>query len=369
MAPPGAPPPEVDWEQLDKRKFLQNGVVLFTSVTTALYPLTVIKTRQQADRLPSDGMLSAVRKLARAEGLRGLYRGYSTVVVGTLPIRGLYLSVLEVTKARCRTWEAPAALPEALRTGAADFVAGATASCVTQCLVIPVDVVSQRLMVQGSLRTGSAQPDVVYRNGWAAARGIVKTEGMAGLYRGAGASLAIFVPSSGLWWGAYGAARQRRPRTLIADAAPACRRLPASAVVAPRCGPWSGRTASGVRRRAGANVRGRVRRRHLGAAYDAAGRRQDEAANCSLRARQAEAHGPLSGCAAAAGGGRVRLHARRGAARFVRHGASLARAARRRVLTEPLRSRKQLWGTCMVSAFELLKRMSVREGSGDAETA
>ena len=212
-----AQPPEVTWEQLDKRRFLQNGLVLFTSVTTALYPLTVIKTRQQADRLPPDGMLAAVRKLARAEGLRGLYRGYSTVVVGTLPIRGLYLSVLEVTKARCRTWEAPAALPEALRTGAADFVAGATASCVTQCLVIPVDVISQRLMVQGSLQ-GGAQPDVVYRNGWAAARGIVKTEGLAGLYRGAGASLAIFVPSSGLWWGAYGAAlpcctRSRRPLT------------------------------------------------------------------------------------------------------------------------------------------------------------
>ena len=205
-----AQPPEVTWEQLDKRRFLQNGLVLFTSVTTALYPLTVIKTRQQADRLPPDGgMLSAVRKLARAEGLRGLYRGYSTVVVGTLPIRGLYLSVLEVTKARCRAWEAPAALPEALRTGAADFVAGATASCVTQCLVIPVDVISQRLMVQGSVQVGGSQPDVVYRNGWAAARGIVKTEGLAGLYRGAGASLAIFVPSSGLWWGAYGAAEPR----------------------------------------------------------------------------------------------------------------------------------------------------------------
>jgi len=164
-------------------------------------------------------MLSAARKLARAEGLRGLYKGYATVVVGTLPIRGLYLSVLEVTKARCRTWEAPPALPEALRTGAADFVAGATASCVTQCLVIPVDVVSQRLMVQGSQSAGSApgapaQP--VYRNGWAAARGIVATEGLAGLYRGAGASLAIFVPSSGLWWGAYGAARRAQRRRYFA---------------------------------------------------------------------------------------------------------------------------------------------------------
>lgn len=150
--------------------------------------------------LGSEGTLSAVRQLAAAEGVRGLYRGYSTVIVSTLPIRGVYLSVLEVTKARCRAWEALASLPEAVRTGAADFVAGAVASCVTQCLVVPVDVVSQRLMVQGT-----QQGAPVYRNGFAAAHGILAQEGLAGLYRGAGASLAIFVPSSGLWWGAYGA--------------------------------------------------------------------------------------------------------------------------------------------------------------------
>ncbi len=34
---------------------------------------------------------------------------------------------------------------------------------------------------------------------------IVKEEGVAGLYRGFGASVATFVPSSAVWWGAYGA--------------------------------------------------------------------------------------------------------------------------------------------------------------------
>ncbi len=119
----------------------------------------------------------------------------------------MYLSVLEVSKARYRNWEAPAALPEAMRTGLADALAGASASCVTQILVVPVDVISQRLMVQSAPTAGGGAvgKDVVYRNGWAAARGILATEGVRGLYRGAGASLAIFVPSSGLWWGAYGA--------------------------------------------------------------------------------------------------------------------------------------------------------------------
>ena len=69
---PGAPPPEVDWDQLDKRRFLANGVGLFTGVTTLLFPLTVLKTRQMA--LADESMLSAVRKLAQAEGIRGLVR-------------------------------------------------------------------------------------------------------------------------------------------------------------------------------------------------------------------------------------------------------------------------------------------------------
>ena len=37
------------------------------------------------------------------------------------------------------------------------------------------------------------------------ARHIVQSEGIRGLYRGFGMSIATFVPTSGIWWGAYGA--------------------------------------------------------------------------------------------------------------------------------------------------------------------
>ena len=33
----------------------------------------------------------------------------------------------------------------------------------------------------------------------------VQSEGVLGLYRGFGMSIATFVPTSGIWWGAYGA--------------------------------------------------------------------------------------------------------------------------------------------------------------------
>ena len=157
-----------------------------------------------------------MRKLVASEGIPGLYRGYSTVrqhgrrqrrrltlaawqvLFGSVPIRGVYLTAFEMTKARLRAVELPAhwAVPPSVHTGAADFCAGAFASCLSQAIVIPVDVVSQRLMVQSA-----SAGEVMYSNGWAAARGIVSTEGLRGLYRGASASLLIYVPSSGLWWG------------------------------------------------------------------------------------------------------------------------------------------------------------------------
>ena len=55
-----------------------------------------------------------------------------------------------------------------------------------------------------------------------------RTEGLVGLYRGFGASVATFVPSSGIWWGSYGAYQKflwqqldrRRPPRAVGEAKP-----------------------------------------------------------------------------------------------------------------------------------------------------
>ena len=43
-----------------------------------------------------------------------------------------------------------------------------------------------------------------YRNGVHALREIIAAEGVRGLYRGFGASIATLVPGSAIWWGFYG---------------------------------------------------------------------------------------------------------------------------------------------------------------------
>ena len=224
---------EVDWDTLDKRKFFITGVGVFSCVTAALYPLSVIKTRQMVSSTKTQARaVDIVRDVWRERGLRGLYRGFGTIVVGAIPIRVVYLSTLEAVKTRTNDifdkWEVPN-----VYRGAADAAGGATASLISQTLAVPVDVISTRQMVQG-MRSGGvgggAANDAVfvgYRNGLDAVRTIVQKEGVRGLYRGFGVSVATLVPGSALWWGFYGTYKRAlwgmtpdswRDETLTSDA-------------------------------------------------------------------------------------------------------------------------------------------------------
>ena len=192
-------PREVGWDRLDKARFLGTGVGVFSAVTTALFPLTVVKTRMMAIESAHGhgmaGLVGNVRDIVRSEGAAGLYRGYSTVVLGIIPARVLYLSTLELVKSAAERGlgEGGLGLDERSRLAGANFLGGGTASLITQTVVSPVDVVSQRQMIAATRRGPLEQLRVI----WA-------QEGLRGLYRGYWASLALVVPASATWWGAYG---------------------------------------------------------------------------------------------------------------------------------------------------------------------
>jgi hypothetical protein len=97
------------------------------------------------------GSCQTASAIWRADGVRGFYRGFGTVVFGTIPGRTVYLTALELTKAAVQRNEAlvEAMAPSAL-AGASNFVAGGVASLATQLVAVPVDVISQRLMVHGA---------------------------------------------------------------------------------------------------------------------------------------------------------------------------------------------------------------------------
>lgn len=206
---------EVNWERLDKRKFFVDGAAVFTCLTAGLFPLSVIKTRMMALDGAHRGLRGAIltaRDVVRHDGVRGLYKGFGTVLCGLIPARVLYLGALEASKAGTTALlSKDPQLSDTFIATIASFVGGGTASLASQLVIVPVDVISQRLMISGG---GSSRADSTSLpgsphsdrrlNGMQLARQIIKSDGILGLYRGFGASIATLVPSSAIWWSAYG---------------------------------------------------------------------------------------------------------------------------------------------------------------------
>lgn len=105
------------------------------------------------------GLQGAVRTaagLVRRDGIAGLYRGIVPSVLGSIPARVVYLSTLETVKAftspHITSWQ----LGDATTAFVTNFVAGGSASLSSQAVVVPLDVVTQRLMLgrRGMYGTG-----------------------------------------------------------------------------------------------------------------------------------------------------------------------------------------------------------------------
>uniref|UniRef100_A0A453KXS9 Solute carrier family 25 member 44 n=1 Tax=Aegilops tauschii subsp. strangulata TaxID=200361 RepID=A0A453KXS9_AEGTS len=141
---------------------------------------------------------AAATTILRREGPLAFYRGFATSLAGTVPARALYMGALEAT----RSVVGPAALglgaPEPAASAAAGAAAGLTAAVAAQVVWTPVDVISQRLMVQGNPCPASR-----YHGGLDAFRKIVASDGLCGLYRGFGMSILTYAPSNAVWWATY----------------------------------------------------------------------------------------------------------------------------------------------------------------------
>ncbi|KAG2726741.1 hypothetical protein I3760_01G127600 [Carya illinoinensis] len=174
---------DINWDRLDKTRFHIIGAILFTAQSDLLHTTAVVKARMQVAGSGLSNMrgISVFEQILKTDGIPGLFRGFGTSAVGSLPGRVLALTSLEVSS-----------MPEATRIGIANGVAGMSnlVSCVTMFLWRWW--VCQRLMVQG----------------------IPGTTGFRGLYRGFGLTAVTQSPASALWWGAYGAAQHMIWRSL-----------------------------------------------------------------------------------------------------------------------------------------------------------
>ncbi|KAL6343886.1 hypothetical protein AAG906_027658 [Vitis piasezkii] len=201
---------DINWDRLDKTRFHIIGAILFTAQSALLHPTAVVKTRMQVDGsgLSHMGGISVFRHILKSDGIPGLFRGFGTSAIGSLPGRVLALTSLEVSKDMMFKYTKHLDMPEATRVGIANGVAGLSSNLVSCVYYVPLDVVCQRLMVQGLPGTAycSGPFDVVHK--------VMKAEGFRGMYRGFGLTAVTQSPAYALWWGVYGAAQHMIWRSL-----------------------------------------------------------------------------------------------------------------------------------------------------------
>ncbi|XP_073288127.1 uncharacterized protein [Primulina huaijiensis] len=200
---------DINWNRLDKTRFHIIGAILFTVQSALIHPTAVVKTRMQVSGsgFSHQSGFSVFRHIIRRDGIRGIFRGFGTSAIGSLPGRVLALTTLEMSKDMTLKYMQGLDMPEATRIAVANGVAGMVSnlSCV---YFVPLDVICQRLMVQGL-------PGTIACNGpFDVVRKVIKAEGLRGLYRGFALTIITQSPAAALWWAAYGASQHTIWRSL-----------------------------------------------------------------------------------------------------------------------------------------------------------
>eukprot|EP00946_MAST-07B_sp_MAST-7B-sp1_P004427 g4427.t1 len=175
------------------------------------HPLDTAKARLQV-RVGGAGtgakasLLNTLQRTVANEGLKGLYRGFGITVVGSAPATCLYLTSYENVKDRIT-----ATSPFFQRSDfLAHFMAGMVAEAFSCVLWVPIDVTKERLQVQeraGSVANNGGGAKALgstnYRGSMDAITKIIRAEGLSGIYRGYGATIASFGPYSAFYFMFY----------------------------------------------------------------------------------------------------------------------------------------------------------------------
>uniref|UniRef100_A0A5S6QD90 Solute carrier family 25 member 44 n=1 Tax=Trichuris muris TaxID=70415 RepID=A0A5S6QD90_TRIMR len=213
----------IEWQMMNMPKFLWLNTVSSLLIRTVVYPMTVVKTLIQVDSCNGRyrGTVSSFRRIVSQEGFSSLYRGFW---INSFQILSGISYIMSYEKIKGLLSDQGIKSPHVRA-----FVGGGCASAFGQLILVPLDVVSQHIMVyrkdnrpvSGSFRktlvasSPSASLDplnlkaALERNPGAplsvlVCREIYQKDGfLKGFYRGYFASLLCYAPSSALFWSLY----------------------------------------------------------------------------------------------------------------------------------------------------------------------
>ena len=176
------------------------------------HPIDTVKARLQVGvGYSRRGFFSVLGATARMEGLRGLYRGFGVVFLGSAPAACMYFTTYELCKVGLPR------LGMVKADGAVNHLfSGLIAEIIACILYVPIDVLKERMQVQPL----SSKGKYPYRNGAHAANTVLRTEGIVGFYRAYGATIMSFGPFSALYFTFYEELKSRMSTRVSAGANP-----------------------------------------------------------------------------------------------------------------------------------------------------
>ncbi|KAL0579266.1 Fe(2+) transporter [Marasmius crinis-equi] len=157
------------------------GAMAGISEHAVMFPVDSIKTRMQVFTTSPvavySGVGNAFARISSTEGMRALWRGVWSVVLGAGPAHAVHFGTLEAVKEMMGGNEAG-------NQWLATSVAGASATTAADALMNPFDVIKQRMQVHKS----------EFRSVLTCARTVYQNEGLAAFYVSYPTTLAISIP-------------------------------------------------------------------------------------------------------------------------------------------------------------------------------
>ncbi|KAI1715945.1 mitochondrial carrier protein [Ditylenchus destructor] len=203
----------IEWNHLDLWKFYPMALSSSWTVRGLLYPMSVVKSRLQLQKQNNvyTGMRHAFFEIVKNEGFGALYRGF-WVTMPQITASFMYSSVYEKLRNMLTSHTQINSPPSV------SALAGGCASCCTQLVFVPTDIVAQYMMVYnnpdaftGGKSTNAAiinhlkqdQLEKRWTLGLRVIRAVYKVDGILGFYRGFLSSLMLYIPSSMMFWCTY----------------------------------------------------------------------------------------------------------------------------------------------------------------------
>jgi len=155
-----------------------------------MFPVDSIKTRMQvfatSPAAVYTGMGNAFTRISSTEGMRALWRGVSSVILGAGPAHAVHFGTYEAVKEL-------AGANEAGNHWVATSLAGASATIASDALMNPFDVIKQRMQVHKS----------EFRSVFTCARVVYRNEGLNAFYVSYPTTLTMTVPFTAVQFTVY----------------------------------------------------------------------------------------------------------------------------------------------------------------------